>query len=185
MQSSTCMHFVLDIFDILSRYNILLAEQRMTKWITVLQNNDYLAAKKLIKEGADLNDRTEAGESVLAYALKSRVDQDMLELLIDNGADLFYQDDEGVSIFDFAITYNNMYIIKLLMEKGKDINETTRKSGFTPLMAAVCYGRHDILRLLLEAGADVNAVESKGLTALGFAKKMHKNSMIKLLEEMQ
>ncbi len=156
----------------------------MTKWLSILQNNDYLAAKKLIKGGANLNARTEAGESVLAYALKSRVDQDMLELLIDSGADLFYHDDEGVSIFDFAVTYNNLYVINLLLEKGKDINDVTRKSGFTPLMAAVCYGRYDIFRILLEAGADLNAVERKGMTALDFAKKMRKTSMIKLLEEL-
>ena len=156
----------------------------MTKWLSILQNNDYLAAKKHIKDGGNLNARTEAGESVLAYALKSRVDQDMLELLIENGADLFYSDDEGVSIFDFAVTYNNLYMINLLLEKGKDINDVTRKSGFTPLMAAVCYGRHDIFRILLEAGADLNAVERKGMTALDFAKKMRKTSMIKLLEEL-
>ncbi len=157
----------------------------MTKWLPILQNNDYLAAKKYIKEGGDLNARTEAGESVLAYALKSRVDQDLLELLIDNGADLFYTDDEGVSIFDFAITYNNMFMIRLLLEKGKDVNEITRKSGFTPLMAAVCYGRYDILKVLLEAGADVTLADNKGLTAYGFAKKMQKSGMIKLLEEIE
>lgn len=156
----------------------------MTKWLSILQNNDYLAAKKHIKDGGNLNARTEAGESVLAYALKSRVDQDMLELLVENGADLFYSDDEGVSIFDFAVTYNNLYMINLLLEKGKDINDVTRKSGFTPLMAAVCYGRYDIFRILLEAGADLNAVERKGMTALDFAKKMRKTSMIKLLEEL-
>lgn len=157
----------------------------MTKWLPILQNNDYLAAKKYIKEGADLNERTEAGESVLAYALKSRVDRDMLELLIESGADLFYADDEGVSILDFAITYNNMYIIQLLLGKGKDINEVTRRSGFTPLMAAVCYGRYDIMKVLLEAGADVTLADSKGLTAYGFAKKMQKTGMMKLLEEIQ
>ncbi len=157
----------------------------MTKWLSILQNNDYLAAKKHIKDGGKLNARTEAGESVLAYALKSRVDQDMLELLIESGADLFYTDDEGVSIFDFAVTYNNIFMIELLLEKGKDVNDVTRKSGFTPLMAAVCYGRYDIFRVLLEAGADTSAVERKGMTALDFAKKMRKTSMIKLLEEMQ
>lgn len=157
----------------------------MTKWLSILQENDYLAAKKLIKDGADLNDRTEAGESVLAYALKSKCDQDMLELLIENGADLFYTDDEGVSIFDFAITYNNTYVIRLLLEKGIDVNETSRRSGFTALMAAVCYGRSAIVKMLLDAGADIHAVDSKGLNAMAFAKKMHKKSMIELLEPLE
>lgn len=155
----------------------------MTKWLSILQNNDFMAAKKHIKDGGKLNARTESGESVLAYALKSRVDQDMLELLVENGADLFYADDEGVSVLDFAVTYNNMFMVELLLEKGKDVNDVTRKSGFTPLMAAVCYGRYEIFRVLLEAGADINAAERKGMTALDFARKMRKTSMIKRLEE--
>ena len=155
----------------------------MTKWLSILQNNDYMAAKKHIKDGGKLNARTEAGESVLAYALKSRVDQDMLELLVENGADIFYTDDEGVSIMDFAVTYNNMFMVEHLLNKGNDVNDITRRSGFTPLMAAVCYGRYEIFKILLEAGADVNAVERKGMTALDFAKKMRKTSMIKRLEE--
>ena len=155
----------------------------MTKWLSILQNNDYMSAKKHIKDGGKLNARTESGESVLAYALKSRVDQDMLELLVENGADLFYADDEGVSVLDFAVTYNNMFMVELLLERGKDVNDVTRKSGFTPLMAAVCYGRYEIFRVLLDAGADINAAERKGMTALDFARKMRKTSMIKRLEE--
>ena len=155
----------------------------MTKWLSILQNNDYMAAKQHIKAGGKLNARTESGESVLAYALKNRVDQDMLALLIESGADMFYSDDEGVSILDFAITYNNMFMVDLLLEKGKDINDVTRKSGFTPLMAAVCYGRYEIFKRLLDAGADINAVERKGMSALDFARKMRKSSMIKRLEE--
>ena len=156
----------------------------MNKWISILQNNDYLAAKKHIKDGAKMNAKTESGESVLAYALKSRVDQDLLELLVDNGSDLFYKDDEGVSILDFAVTYDNMFMIERLLNEGKDVNEITRKSGFTPLMAAVCYGRYEIFRTLLDAGADINAEERKGMTALDFARKMRKTSMIKRLEEL-
>lgn len=157
----------------------------MTKWLSILQNNDYMAAKQHIKAGGNLNAKTESGESVLAYALKSRVDQDMLELLIESGADLFYHDDEGVSILDFAVTYNNMFMMEQLLQKGRDVNEVTRKSGFTPLMAAVCYGRYEIFKVLLDAGADIHAQERKGMTALDFAKKMRKTSMIKRLQEIR
>jgi len=154
----------------------------MNKWITVLQKNDYIGAKQLIKAGENINDTTEAGESVLAYALKSRCDNDLLDLLIDNGADLLYQDQEGVQIFDFAITYNNTHTVELLLAKGKDVNDITRKSGFTPLMGAVCYGRKEIVELLLAAGADVHATERKGMSAYDFAKKMNKKSMMELME---
>jgi len=76
----------------------------MNKWIELLKNNDFLSVKKYIKDGADLNDENETGESVLAYALRNRCDMDLLMLLIDSGADIFDFDDEGVSIFDMSIT---------------------------------------------------------------------------------
>ena len=77
-----------------------------------------------------------------------------------------------------------MFMIERLLKEGKDVNEVTRKSGFTPLMAAVCYGRYEIFRVLLDAGVDINAAERKGMTALDFARKMRKTSMIKRLEEL-
>jgi len=155
----------------------------MNKWIEILNNNDYIGAKKYIKEGADLNDENDNGESVLAHALRYRVDSDLLMLLIEKGADIYDFDNEGVSIFDMAITYDNKEIVEFLIEKGVDINTTSRRSKFTPLMCACCYGRLDIVKFLLENGADKTQCDYKGLSALDFATKMNKKSVIKLLED--
>lgn len=154
----------------------------MTEWISLLENDDYLGVKKLLKEGGDVNAHNEHEESVLAYAIKCRCDDELLDLIIENGADLFDFDEEGVSIFDYAITYNNISMVKRLIKEGIDVNTTRRKSGFTPLMGAVCYGRKEIAQLLLEHGAKTDAMDSKGFTAADFARKMHKKSMLSLLE---
>jgi ankyrin repeat protein len=106
---------------------------------------------------------------------------DLLMLLIDNGADKYDFDEEGVSIFDMAITYNNLEMVKYLIVEGVDVNATKRRSGFTPLMAAVCYGRIDIARLLIEEGANRKAVDSKGISVTDFARKMNKKSILELL----
>jgi ankyrin repeat protein len=156
--------------------------QIMTEWISLLENDDYLGVKKLISEGGDVNAHNEHEESVLAYAIKCRCNDELLGLIIENGADLFDFDEEGVSIFDYAIAYNNISIVKRLLAAGVDVNSTRRKSGFTPLMGAVSYGRKEIVELLLENGANVDAVDSKGYTAADFARKMHKKSMLLLLE---
>jgi len=153
----------------------------MNKWLELLKNNDYLGIKKYIRDGADLQETNEAGESVLACALRARCDEEILILLIDNGADIFDFDNEGVSIFDMAITYDNMWMVLYLLEQGVDVNKTTRKSGFTALMAAACYGRIEILKILLEKGANQYAQDSKGLTAVDFARKMNKKSVLKVL----
>jgi len=154
----------------------------MNKWTEILKNNDYLNAKKNIKSGADVNDANDMGESVLAYALRSQCDFELIMLLIDNGADIYDFDEEGVSIFDMAITYNNIELVKYMIENNYDVNKTTRKSSFTPLMAGVCYGRIEIVKLLLKNGANQYVSDSKGFTAVDFARKMNKKSILKLLD---
>ena len=154
----------------------------MNKWIDFLKNNDYLGVKKYIKEGADVNDANESGESVLAFAIRQGCDIELLMLLIESGADIFDFDEEGVSIFDMAITYNNIDIVNYIIEKGIDVNSTKRRSGFTPLMAAVSYGRGEIVKILLDNGANQEFTDSKGFRAVDFARKMNKKSILELLD---
>jgi uncharacterized protein len=154
----------------------------MNKWIEFLKNNDYISVKKYIKDGGDVNEANESGESVLAYALRNRCDVDLLMLLVENGADLYDFDDEGVSIFDMSITYNNIEMVEYIIEQGIDVNFTQRRSRFTPLMAAASYGRADIAKLLIEQGADQNVVDEKGFSAIDFARKMNKKSVLEILD---
>jgi len=154
----------------------------MNKWLEILKNNDYVGVKKYLKDGAELEETNDIGESVLACALRARCDMDLLMLLIDNSADIFDFDEEGVSIFDMAITYDNIEMVKYLIEKGMNVNQTNRRSGFTPLMAASCYGRVEIVKILLENDVDQNAKDSKGFSAIDFARKMNKKSILALLD---
>jgi len=153
----------------------------MNRWLEILKNDDYLTAMKYIKDGADLNEENENGESVLALALRYRCDIDLIMLIIDNGADIFDYDEEGVSIFDMAITYDNIEMVNYLIDKGIDVNKTYRRSNFTALMAAACYGRVEIAKILLENGANKECVDSKGFSAIDFARKMNKKSILDIL----
>ncbi len=153
----------------------------MNKWLELLKNNDYIGVKKYLKDDADLEETNDIGESVLACGIRARCDFDLLMLLVDNGADIFDFDEEGVSIFDIAITYDNLDMVNLLIEKGIDVNKTMRRSGFTALMAAACYGRIEITKRLLEEGASQEIVDLKGFSAIDFARKMNKKSVLELL----
>lgn len=154
----------------------------MNKWIELLKNNDLIGVKKYIKEGADVNESTETGESVLASALRHGCDFDLVMFLVDNGADIYDFDEEGVGIFDMAVTYNSIDMVKYMISKGFDVNRTNRKSRFTPLMAAACYGRTEIAKLLIEHGADKNAVDIKGISVIDFARKTNRKSILLLLD---
>ena len=154
----------------------------MYTWLELLKNNDYMGVKKYLKDGADLEETNEGGESVLACAIIARCDMDLIMLLIDSGADAFDFDDEGVSIFDIAITYNYVEMVEYILDKGSDVNSTQRRSGFTPLMAAACYGRVEIAKILLEHGANQQVRDAKGFTAIDFARKMNKKSVLALFD---
>lgn len=155
----------------------------MNRWIEILKNDDFIGAKKYIASGADTNASNDSGESVLAGALRYRCDFELVKLLIENGADIFDFDEEGVTIFDMAVTYDNLDMVRYMLETGYDVNSTKRRSRFSPLMAAVCYGRVEMARFLLENGADATATDSKGIGVRDFAQKMHKKTMLKLLDE--
>jgi ankyrin repeat protein len=154
----------------------------MNEWLELLKNDDYLGIKQYLKKGASVMQRNEAGESVLACALRARCDWDTLMLLVEHKADIFDVDSEGVSILDMAITYDNLQMVKYLVSQGKDVNERTRKSGFSALMCAASYGREEITRYLLEQGADESVQDVKGFRAVDFARKMNKKSILKLLD---
>ncbi|MBA1437864.1 MAG: ankyrin repeat domain-containing protein [Epsilonproteobacteria bacterium] len=148
----------------------------------LLKNDDYLGLKNYFKSGGDIQDCNEAGEGVLACAIRARCSFDTLMMLVAFGADIFDFDDEGVSVFDIAITYDDKEMVNYLIEQGRDVNQTNRKSGFTPLMAAACYGRVEIAKLLLQHGANQYAKDSKGFSAIDFARKMNKKTILELLD---
>lgn len=154
----------------------------MEIWTQLLKDNNYLGIKQYLKNGGNPNEQEENGESVICFALRYHCDEDVLNLLIDSGADLMHSDNEGVSVFDVAVTYNNLPIIERLINVGFDVHTATRNSGFTPLMGAVCYGRVEVIKKLLTMGVDLDARDSHGLSALDFARKMHKKTILELLQ---
>ena len=73
-------------------------------------------------------------------------------------------------------------IVKLLLEKGADVNAADQ-FGRTPLYQATKRGHIDIIKLLLEKGADVNAVNSFGRMPLSWASGRGHINIVKLLLE--
>jgi len=156
----------------------------MQKWIETLEQNNILLIKKLIKEGNNVNDCNEQGENVLALAIQKRCDKTIIDLLIEQGADIFSKDESGISIFDQAIIFSNVELTQKMIEQGTDVNTTSRESKMTPLMEAACYGRCEVAQILLDNGADMNAKDIQGYSAADFARRMRKKKMTELFDSL-
>ena len=141
--------------------------------------------KKVLGEIEDINAlRTEGGDSPLRVAIKSRASLELIEVLVDAGADIFEVDEEGVGLIDDAIKKGRLDVVKFLVKRGVDPNTTKRKSGFTPLMAAMAYGDEPIARFLVhECKVDVNARDSFEKSAADYAKMTGYEHLLRILDE--
>ena len=116
------------------------------------------AVRVLIKAGAEINTRDNTRKTVLISAVKTRgVTPDILQLLIDAGADLRTQG--PVALISAIEVYNQQQLqralplVQLLIHRGVDVNHPI-SGGQTPLACARKLPlRAPFIQLLLDAGA--------------------------------
>ncbi len=112
----------------------------------------------------------EQGGSVPAFSkclfwVVSMESQEILELLIANGADVNAKNEYRWTPLHNAALEANKEIVELLIANGADVNAKTNY-GETPLHKALYEKRKEIIELLIAKGADVNAENQFGWTPL-------------------
>lgn len=147
----------------------------------------------LIGQGANVNARTESGDTPLHLATTRRV----AELLISKGADVNAKNDDfqmtpifnanlavtevliargaglnakakdGITPLGWTVYWDMLDKAKFLISKGADVNGAAGSK--TPLQIAANWGKLKFAELLLSRGADVNARDNDGWTALHWA----------------
>ena len=117
-------------------------------------------------------------------ALSSYVWRDQkyaVEKLLERGADVNAQDNDGDAPLHGAAQNGNVEIIDRLIEKGANPN-LKNKQGGTPLMWAGVFGHKEAARRLIERGADVSLKDNDGMTARDWAIKNKREKVVALLQ---
>lgn len=126
--------------------------------------NDVPAIRRLLAEGAKLDERDGSGATALLVATHAnRVEA--AQALIEAGADVNAKDHIQDSPYLYAGARGHLDILKLTLAHGADLRSTNRYGG-TALIPAAERGHVETVRTLIEAGVAVDHVNRLGWTAL-------------------
>jgi ankyrin repeat protein len=92
-----------------------------------------------------------------------------VQKLIEYEADIDARDKDGYTPLSVASRGRHCKggsVVRLLLDRGADVNSRADKDGTTPLHEASGNGALEVVRVLLEHGADVEAVNGDGKTPL-------------------
>ena len=158
-----------------------MGHDNLVKMKVLLEEGVDLSTPIIIGEEYDLEDHDEIG--LLFYAIRNYVSLEALELLMEYGLDIKACDEMGISALDTAIKFKRHDVIELCIDKGLDVNASSRRSGITPLMLASCFSDTKTAELLLRYGADINAIDRSGMSAKDYARKLGQKKMQEFLTE--
>lgn len=88
---------------------------------------------------------------------------------LTDGVNVDAIDVDGSTALMAAAFQGRTHIVRLLLDRGANINSVQDKFQWTPLIAAAYGGHHQVVQLLLEKNADLAFLDSEGNSALDWA----------------
>ena len=187
------------VFELLKldRWKDILHEGQVKPLQWFVYYNDTTALKSVLNAGGDLSSidlDSELGHASFFGHWK------VVDFLILQGADVNWSvPDTGETPLHSALCKAGrpyfLYVLKLLVENGADVNAKTipgresgafmrdvRTKGETPLHRAAAYGDEAMIQYLLDNGADKQARDANGVSPIGWASEhLRPGSVLHLL----
>ena len=158
-----------------------------TPLMRAVLNGSVETVKTVMEFKPDLNAQTTdpdpntSGSTALMYAVaKNR--KEVLDMLLDAGADINESDVTVGSALTWAAYYDREDLVADLLERGADPNVVNNVGG-TPLIVAATKGSTRIVQMLLDHGADPAAKSKDGKNALQWAQAAHRADVAKVLQD--
>ena len=144
---------------------------------------------ELQKEVQAKRDRAEANELLVAIW---KMDESLVRRLLGTGSNPDATEDpkhpsgvtgmeDGYSALYLALTFENLVIVKLLLEAGANVDLAMGKKRMTVLMVAAVNDLLDAARLFFEFNANPNVTDKGGGTAVHYAVQEENVALTRLL----
>ena len=108
-------------------------------------------------------------------------DIDVIIELLDEGVDINTLGSIRRPALTLAAYNGHMDIVKLLVEKGADLDMTSGNSEETAVIMATKLKEAEVVKFLVESGADVNIADLEGRTALNYANETDQSDLAAFL----
>ncbi|KAJ6005833.1 hypothetical protein N7451_003777 [Penicillium sp. IBT 35674x] len=136
---------------------------KTTRYLLEAENDQDLSSER-----GQVRKQVSKSSAVLALATKANF-VDIVQLLVDAGVDINYQDEQGETALHVAARFGHDECARILLE-GTDYQKANTELAentysWTPLFIASVDGNLNVAKLLIAAGADVDRFDSSGWTA--------------------
>lgn len=146
-----------------------------------LANNHNEIAQLLIREGADVNQPNQYGDTFLHSAARKLRDIP-LKATLRAGANVDQVNRSGSTPLHLAAGGGFTENVRHLIKAGANVNKSD-DFGRTPLYLAAASGEEEIVEMLIQARADVNRADKHNMTPLQAAKRRNSDAIVRLLQE--
>ena len=144
----------------MKNYNTFIFEnygEKIPELFNLVHDNDVTGVKEYIKSGKKLDVKHPVPgwdkQTPLIYLNKYNTKIQIIRDLINAGADINYQDDNGYTPLSQASYYGKVKNVRLLIDAGA-ILDTQDSRGFNALFLSAINNNIREMRLLIDAGAD-------------------------------
>ena len=141
------------------------------------------AVRAHLESGEDVNKRDPKFERTALYHAADCDRPVILKALIEGGADVNAQDNQGCTSLSFSAQEGHTMIAMELIKAGADVN-LARHAGVTPLHMAAKNGHEACAAMLIQAGADIHRRTETGGTPIGIAIVNEHEKIAKLLRQL-
>ena len=138
----------------------------MTAAFRAVTNRSSGILALLLDRGADIDARTNNGESLIHVAAKQWNRVDIMQSLLDRGADIHVLTEKGENLVHIAADSSTSSMLDYLIGNGASLDAANEKGV---LMVAAKQDRLETLMALMKRGARLNTADSEGRSALHYA----------------
>ena len=147
-------------------------------------SRNYSEIQHIIDQKRELIDTFGRNDKLtpLMFTVSLEKNEEMVQFLIDQNANVRYQNEDGFTALMIAAFNGDVNIVeKIILKDATTLDQVNYKNGYTVLMAAVGHENEEMVQFLIDQNANLKYQSKNGYTALMIAAQNGSVNIAKLI----